>query len=362
MALTHIANVKNFVSTHITGGKKDFVPDEEATRIDNKYGEIKDELTQQRGELERIDEETRLRPPALKNFKNYELVAGGALAGAAVGGAIGLSKELLTSVASNPQVEVTEVEHSIYRTELRDVGEPWTEASNPQYDHNGSLTGWQHVYTASLEQKEIGTYTERTAEIKGAGSGNPLTAGLSGMLIGGALGAGVGLAVMVSRNFIPDGKYQEYERRKTTGDAKVLLKFGAAGGALGAGAGLLSAALESRHNGVETFQTETPRMEREVIGQIPGQDVVQNGNGQFQTGWFETVRGTGANNPGNVNVEVDNPVQSGLLNRPQVNKEDVSIEVSGRYSYLTGMLGGMAVGVGAGIATGVLVNVIRKTI
>lgn len=367
MTLTPLTHLKNFVTSNIAGGQQDFVPkadagEAQATKIDQEYSQIQDGLKQQHDQLAAVDQDSQLRPPALKNYKNWELVAGGALAGAALGGAAGLGKEMLTAVASNPHVDITSTQHDIFRTELRHVKQPWTENTTELKDANGSINGWKHVYTASFDQKKVGTYTTRTAEVKGGGHGNPLLSGLGGMVIGGALGAGVGAAVMLSRNFIPDGKYQAYERHKTSGDGKIMLKFGVAGGAMGAGAGLLSAALESRHDQTVTYQTQTPEMHNQVVGQIPGQHVVANSNGTFQTQWNESIYGTSANNPGRVNVTVNNPVQSGLFHHAQVQTHNVKVDVAGRYGYLTGMLGGMAVGVGAGVATGVLVNVIRKTI
>ncbi len=348
--LNLVSRVKNFVSHHIAGDS-DFVPDEDAVAIDNKYDEIRDDLSEVRGDLERIDEDVATREIALKNFKNSELVIGGALAGGAVGASLGLGKEMFASfVAPAPEVVVSANEFPITRTSLVDAAEPWIHHEQELTDANGSINGWRHTYTASTQTETVGEYTTRAHELKGATGGSPLVSGLMWAGAGAALGAGAGAAMIGLRRFIPDGEYEESDRRNTKNDNGLLVRFGIAGAGAGAGVGALAAALEAAKSDTVTYVTEAPVLENQVIGQIPSD-------------WTESLGGSDVNNPGLQDVPAQNPVMEGLFGgSPKLEETKVEVDVAGRFGYLGGVVGGAAVGAAAGVATGVLVNVIRKTI
>ncbi|MCA9794580.1 MAG: hypothetical protein KC910_22385 [Candidatus Eremiobacteraeota bacterium] len=344
------SRVSQFVTKHIAGDKKDFVPDENATAIDNKYDQVQGGLGKISDDLDRLDQDTAVRPPALKNFKNSELMMGGALAGAAVGGSIGLGKEMLASFLSAPSYEIIKTDHDILRTSMVSAKEPWVATEQVRNDANGSIQGWQHNYEPSTTTEKVGSYTTREVKITPAGDGSPLVSGLVGMGIGAGLGLGVGAAMTVARKFIPDGAYEGGDRRETKGDTKLLVRFGLAGAAAGAAAGFVASSLEASHAQTVQYTTETPVTQPQVIGQVP-----QN--------WFEGINGSDAQNPGMRDVTANNPVMGGtIIHKPQVEKHDLTADVNGRFGMAYGVAGGAAVGLGAGVATGVLVNIIRKSI
>lgn len=342
-----IGSVRQFAAKHLASADRDFVPNEEAVRVDGEFEKVQTGLAEVTDTLDSVDENTKLRAPGLKNFKNSELVAGGALAGAAIGGMVGVGKELLASSLSAPSVEIVETEHDIMRTTLADGDQPWRVNSERIFE-GGIWTKTRHTYEPITETERVGSYTTREAEVTGNGNGSVLTSGLIGMGVGAAMGAGIGASVMVARKFIPDGEYEEGERRETKGDAGVIARWGVKGAAIGAGAGALIGLVESRHNSVRNFTTEAPITGQETIGQIP-------------QSWVEESTSTSPGGGDMADVKVTNP-ETNLLGRAKVEKIDKSVDVNGRYGVVSGAIGGAIIGGASGVAIGVLENIVRKSI
>ncbi|MBI3927949.1 MAG: hypothetical protein HY319_20575 [Armatimonadetes bacterium] len=365
--ISAVANkLTHWVRQNVSGSgeeAKDFSTNPRATQIDKEYGRIQDGLQQVAVELDKIDEETKLRPPALKNIKDMELVMMGGAAGAAIGGGIGLVSGLIDSAAGAPEVTINKVETPIFRQSLaRPQG--WTMVETevnkpvPLYDGNGNqvgttneLQGWQRTYTPSVNQERVGSYTVEQPDVKQTATGSPLTSGLAGAAIGGGIGALVGAGVVVARKVTGKGAYEESDRRNVEGQVQLLVKTGAAGAVAGAGVGFLSAALEAGHSDTIKYTVESPVMKTEVIGRIPQDHTV-------------SALAPNSGTPAERAIEVQNPeMRLGITGRsPKVESETRTLDVEGRFGYVGGIVGGAVVGGIAGVATGVLINTLRKSI
>ena len=345
-----IGSIKNFVNRHITASGNDFQPNEEAQRVDREYADIQDTLSDVSDDLGRIDEETKVKEVSLKNFSDKSLLIGGAAGGAAFGAAVYLGKETIASLNSSTSVEVVKTQNPVFRTEFADGSTPWREQISERMS-GGLITGWDHSYEPILEKKEIGTYETQEAVVK-----DGRNYGMTGMIgqaaayaaVGGVVGLAVAGATVAARKAVPEWQHDGSEPRKTSGDIKNLVAFGAKGALLGAGAGAVAGLIESRHNGVQTIVNESPVLKTETIGHMPQP-------------WFESTTSTTPGGGDLAPYEVQNP-ETGLLGGLKTTETKTQVEVTGRYGMLEGAIGGAIVGGAAGVAFGVLTNVVRKSI
>lgn len=347
--------INSWVRTNVVGTES--VAGKPAGEIDRDYGRIEDNLGKVKGDLDRIDEDTKLRPPALKNFKNGELIMLGAGVGAAVGGGLGLADSLITSAVAHPEVVVSDTKVPIFSQKLtgstfvevpRYDEQPVFNSSGQQVGTTRELVGWDVRHTPSLSQEKIGDYTTRTHEIKTSGHGSPLTSGLVGMGIGMGVGAGLGALIAVGRKAIGQG-YEEQERRPVKGETQMLIKTGSVGAVIGGGVGLLNALVESNNAVHQTYTTETPVTEHKVLGTIPAD-------------FFKSaLSANNGNTPGTRAIEADVP-KTGFFGRPEVDKHEVQVNQDARFGLVGGLVGGVVVGGIAGVGIGVAINVLRRTI
>ncbi len=350
------SRVNNWMRANVTGSEVSLAG-KPAGDIDRDYGRIEDNLGKVKGDLDRIDEDTKLRPPSLKNFKNGELIMLGAGVGGALGGGLGLADSMITSAVARPEVVVHETKVPIFSQKLtgstfvevpRYDEQPVFNSSGQQVGTTKELVGWDVRHTPSISSEKIGDYTQRTHEIKTSGSGSPLTSGLVGMGIGMGIGAGLGALVAVSRKFVGQG-YEEHDRRPVKGETQLLIKTGAVGAVIGAGVGALNGLMEGNNAIHQTYNNETPVTEHRVLGQIPGD-------------FFKSaLSANNGNTPGTVSVERDVP-KTGFFGRPEVDKHEVQVNQDGRFGLVGGLVGGAVVGGIAGVGIGVAINVLRRTI
>ncbi len=355
---TVASRVNSWVRTNVVGAaSEDALAGKPAGDIDRDYGRIEDGLGKVKGDLDRIDEDTKLRPPALKNFKNAELIMLGAGVGGAIGGGLGIADSLITSAVARPEVVISETKVPIFSEKLtgstfvevpRYDEQPVFNSSGQQVGTTRELVGWDVRHTPSITQERIGEYTQRTHEIKTPGSGSPLTSGLVGLGIGMGVGAGLGALIAVGRKAVGQG-YEEHERREVKGETQLLIKTGAVGAVIGGGVGLLNGLMESNNAVSQSYNTEAPVTEHRVLGQIPSD-------------YFKSaLSANGGNTPGTVNIERDVP-KTGFFGRPEVDKNEVQVQQDGRFGLVGGLVGGVVVGGIAGVGIGVALNVLRRTI
>lgn len=339
----------------------------EAQRVDTEVGRIHNDTVDVRGSLDRLEENSKLKPPTFADVSNRQVMLGTTSAGAVVGGAIGVLSNLTSGGSGS--VNITERVVSINQPKLDGLGfdtRHYTVGGTPQ-----NPEGWDvDITRRAIINEKIGEYTERNAVQ--TGTSNIAVSGLIGVGIGAGVGALTGGAVVGLRK-VMGKEYNGTVSRETEGENKLLITGGIAGAAIGAGAGALSALLNSE---TVSFQTQSiPALETKVIGQVPsggGFYIPNNGNlqppanteqvagmmnGNINKLANQGYRGTENLRPENVTAQVP---QKTLLGNPKINTETKEISVGP--SLMGSVLGGAAVGAVTGVAGGVLVNVLRKTL
>jgi hypothetical protein len=357
------SKLTNWVRNNITGSDENSSYSGKAaqTPVDAEYGRIQDKVDSVGKKLDSLEEDTQLSNTSLRNFKDSELVIGGAAVGGVVGGAAGILSSTSTSAFAKPEVvmheKTTDVSNQVWKGVIR---LPQVEVSKdvPVYNNNGQqigstkeVTGYRVDFKPDLESKHVGSYTERTHEIKGQGSGSPLVSGLVGMGTGMAVGAAVGGLVAVGRKAV-GMDYDNHERVKVHKEGQKLIQCGILGAAIGGVAGGINGWIESG-NAINThYNTEAPVTQHVTLGQLP-------------QGYTKDALNPNAPPPqGTVPYEVDQYKTKFSLgsNKLDVTEKRVDVNQAGRFGLVGGVVGGMAVGALGGVFAGVAINVIRRAV
>lgn len=361
---------QNFISKNLAAGD-DFgnvkPGRDEAKRVDAEVGRIHGDTVDVRGSLDKLQENSKLKPPTFADVSNSQVVIGATSAGAVIGGTVGVLSNLVSG--GSGQVQITE--------RLVDITQPKLDGhgfDTRVYSYGGTPqnpNGWDvDIVHRPLIQEKVGEYTERTAHQ--TGSSNIALSGLMGAGIGAGVGLATGLSVVGLRKVLKK-EYNGTPARQTEGDNKLLIAGGIAGAAIGAGAGALSSVLNSQ---TVKFETQSiPAMETKVIGQVPSGDgfaIPNNGSNQppanteqvvdWMNGNIDKLARQGFTNTEELrpkNVEAQVP-QRNIFGQVKINTETKEVTVGP--SLVGSVLGGAAVGAVTGVAGGVLVNVLRKTL
>ena len=367
---TALNPARNFIQRNLATGD-DFggvkAGRDEAKRVDTELERIHTDAVDVRGSLDTLQEDSKLKPPTFANVSNKQVIIGAASAGAVVGGAIGVISNLTSG--GGAAVNITERVVPVMEPKLDGHGfdsTTYTVGGTPQ-----NPEGWDIEMTRrAIIQERVGEYTERTANVSGAG--NIAVSGLIGAGVGAGVGALAGGAVTLLRKTSLMEEYNGTAPRETEGDMKILVAGGIAGAAVGAGAGALSSLLNST---THKYETEFVNTETKVIGQVPRGEVFyipndgsnqppanteqvadwMNGNIDklARKGWVQTDH----LRPENVEAQVP---EKTILGNVKVRTEDKEISVGP--GMVGSIVGGAAVGAVTGVAGGILVNVLRKTL
>lgn len=357
-----VGSLKSWVRTNITGSEDQAKYSKAAsTPVDAEYSRIQDRVDGLGEKLASLDKDTQLGEVTLRNFKDSELVVGGAAVGGVVGGTAGVLTSLSSSLAGGAEVvvhdRVINVQNEVWKGVIKNPVIAVTQ-NVPVLNNNGQqigttteTTGYKQTYSPDIEKKDVGHYTERTHEIKGGSSGSPLVSGLIGLGAGMAVGAAIGGLVAVGRRAVGMG-YDNHERVPVKNEGKKLIQFGIAGGAVGAAVGAVNGYVEGQNAINTSYKTEVPKMEHVVLGQLPKE-------------WVRDALNPNGKPPsGTVPYEVNQYKTEFSLtsNKLDVDKKTVEVHQAGRYGVVGGLVGGAVVGTIGGVLSGVAINVIRRAV
>jgi len=340
---------------------------EEATRVDTEVGRIHADTVDVRGELENLQENSKLKPPTFADISNKQVMLGTTSAGAVVGGALGALSNLASG--SSGQVTFNERIVDINQPKLDGLGfdtKYYTVGGTPQNPESWDVD----ISRRAIVHEKVGEYTERTPNV--SGSGNIALSGLIGVGIGTGVGALAGGAIVGLRKVL-NKEYNGTPPRQTEGDNKILIAGGVAGATIGGIAGGLSSVINS---GSVSYETQSiPAMETKVIGEVPsggGFNIPNDGelgppanteqvadwmNGNIDKLARKGFRGTENLRPEKIEAQVP---QRNILGKVKIDTETKEVNVGA--GLVSSVVGGMAVGAVTGVAGGVLVNVLRKSL
>lgn len=356
-----ISSATQWLKTNIIGeGRRDFIDNSDAAKHQEDLDGIQRDLDRWRDGIDRVDQESKMHPPRLADVKPVDLVVGGAAAGAVVGAAGGMLNSVASTWLDESAVRVVENRQPVLEPTLKGYTDQMTPdvTRTPIYDGNGNVTSYRddvkgnwHRFTPQIEKKEVGHVTIRNGEATHTVSaGGVLAEGLQGLVIGGAVGAGIGAAVAVSRRYVGgDDEQPAQPPREVDGQGKVIAAAAGVGAVAGAGLGLVNGFLEQVHAQTERVTTESPVMATRDIGQMP------------QDHYHSIFGVTRESDVAKVPVKVDAPVmERGLFGtRPQVTEQTVEVS-SARFGIAEQVAAGAAIGAVTGVAAGVAINVARK--
>lgn len=352
-----MGKLSGWVKSNITGDEqvtgKDYTPrDKRAREIQDRVELIRDRVDKIDKDISKIADTSELRPPKLSDVSDKELVIIGAGGGAVVGGALEMADGVLKTALDNPAIEVTKTEVDINRPVLKGYDDRLIEDK----DSGGMLKGYDHKFTPRIEQEKVGDYTVKEGKvIHTTDADSPVIKGVKGMVTGGIIGGGVGLAVAVIRRVLKKGTYvPRKEERELEGQGKVIAGTAALGAAGGAAVAGLGGVIERGHYDSKDISFEKPIMEKTSIGQIP-QDHYHS--------VYDVVR---EENIPKRDVTMDSPkMEKGLLGfgeKPEMEKVTKTVEVEPRFGVMGQVLGGAIVGGICGTLLGIVLNTLRRII
>jgi len=358
-----VSGAGRWLRANLGGGTKDFLDNEGARKHEKDLEEVDKKLDDWRKDIDRIDEDAKVRPPKLSDVSTRDLVIVGGTAGAVVGAGVGSLSGLASTWLDDPKVDVQWTEHKIVDPTLKGFTDSLTPDTGkvPIYDGNGNVVDYResvkgnfHRFTPQIEYREVGEWKEPKATLTHTSTGSSAVAeGLKGMVIGGLLGAGVGAAVAVARRATGQVPGPNSTPPREVDDQGKVIAVAAAGGAvIGGGLGLLSGLLEKAHTNAQTVKWEVPVVQQKEIGQIP------------QDHYHSIFDTTHEADIAKRSVTAEGPAMHRGLFGMRPDMQDRSIEVGGdpRFSVTGQVVGGAVLGAMGGVAAGVAVNVMRKYI
>ncbi|MBM3461485.1 MAG: hypothetical protein FJX76_05240 [Armatimonadetes bacterium] len=357
-----IAAIGSWLRDNVTGrDTRDYIDNDGAKKHDDRIKDAEKKIDDWRKDLDRIDREAEIQPPRLSDFSTKDLVLVGGTAGAVLGTSAGALNGLTNTWLDTPKINVTETTHVIREP----VYKGFTETLQPDvtrvpiYDGNGNVLRYEestrgnwHRFTPQIEYKEVGEYKVPSAQVEHTNNGsNAVVDGFKGMLIGGAVGAGIGAAVAVTRHFTGQGAGGK-QPREVDDQGKVIAVTTAGGAVIGAGVGLLSGLLERAHSTSERLEWKEPVMVSREIGQMPADH-------------YHSIFGvTRESDVARVPVNADGPrMERGLFGmKPDMVGHSREINADPRFGIAGQVAGGAVLGAMGGVAAGVGINLMRKYI